>query len=102
MKYVRGNKRGVHFLKILLDEHDAGLKEYLEALKWEIITAQEANLSGAEDRKIVEYAQKHNLILVTRDEKPAQIAKMLDVKYVWISSGVIAKVVNNQIREKYL
>jgi predicted nuclease of predicted toxin-antitoxin system len=57
-------------MKLLLDEMYAGLKEYLEALGYQVLTAQESGLQGAKDRDIVEYAVKHSLILVTQDQKP--------------------------------
>ena len=44
-------------MKILLDEMYAGLKEYFEALNYEVVTAQEAGLQGVKDRVIVEYAE---------------------------------------------
>jgi predicted nuclease of predicted toxin-antitoxin system len=67
-------KRG---LKLFLDEMYAGLKEYFEVLGWEVETVQGAGLSGARDRVIVEYDKKHGLILVTQDQRPADIAELL-------------------------
>lgn len=88
-------------MKILLDEMYAGLKEYFEVMGWEVITAHEAELQGAKDREIVEYAAKHNLLLVTRDQKPAELAEYRDVKYVRISNMMIVKVGDAEIRERY-
>ena len=82
-------------MKILLDEMYAGFKEYFEALGYEVLTAQESGLKGAKDRDIVEYAGKHNLILVTQDQKPAEL---LDVKCVFISNLMIAKLVDEKIK----
>jgi predicted nuclease of predicted toxin-antitoxin system len=45
-------------LKILLDEMYTGLKEYLQTLGWDVLTVQDVNLTGAEDKKIVKYAEK--------------------------------------------
>jgi predicted nuclease of predicted toxin-antitoxin system len=88
-------------MKILLDEMYAGLKEYFETLGYEVVTAQEAGLKSAKDRDIVEYAEKHGLILVTQDQKPAELAELLGVKFVLISNAMIAKVADARIREKY-
>jgi len=88
-------------VRILLDEHYTGMKEYLEALDWDVTTAQDANLKGAKDREVVEYAREHDLLVVTGDDKPAQIADLLGVRYVWVSPGVIAKAIDAEIREKY-
>lgn len=88
-------------MKILLDEMYAGLKEYFETLGYETITAQEAGLKAAKDKDVVEYAGKHDLILVTQDQKPAELAELTGAKYVLISNGLIAKITDAKIKEKY-
>jgi len=88
-------------LKILLDEMFAGLKEYFEILGWDVLTAQEAGLRGAKDRAVVEYALNNNLLLVTEDQKPAELAHLKGAKHVLISNAMIAKVADEKIREKY-
>jgi len=88
-------------LKLLLDEMYAGLKEYFEILGWEVITAQEAGLRGAKDRAVVEYAVNNNLLLVTEDQKPAELAYLKGAKHVLISNAMIAKIADEKIREKY-
>lgn len=88
-------------LKILLDEMYAGLKEYFEILGWDVLTVQEAGLRGAKDKTVVEYASKNNLILVTEDQKPAELMNLKNAKYVLISNALIAKIADEKIREKY-
>lgn len=88
-------------LRLLLDEMYAGLKEYFETLGWEVVTAQDAGLKGAKDRDIVNYAKKNNMLLVTQDQKPADLADLTGVKYVLISNRMIAKMADEEIREKY-
>jgi len=88
-------------LKILLDEMYAGLKEYFETLGWEALTVQELGLQGAKDKDIVDYAKNNNLLLVTQDQKPADLAELTAVKYVLISNAMIAKIADAKIREKY-
>jgi predicted nuclease of predicted toxin-antitoxin system len=88
-------------LKLLLDEMYAGLKEYFETLGYEVFTAQEAGLKGARDREVVDYARKMDLVLVTQDQKPAELAELLGVKFVLVSSAMIAKVADSKIKEKY-
>lgn len=89
------------FLKLLLDEMCAGLKEYFETLGWDVIAVQDIGLQGTTDRTIVEYANRHDLLIVTRDQKPADLADMLGVRCVFISNGLIAKMVDSKIRDKY-
>ncbi|MCW4033745.1 MAG: DUF5615 family PIN-like protein [Candidatus Bathyarchaeota archaeon] len=88
-------------MKLLLDEMFAGLKEYFEILGWEVVTAQEAGLRGVKDRAVVEYAIKNNLLLVTEDQKPAELAELKGAKHILISSALIAKIADEQIKEKY-
>lgn len=88
-------------MRLLLDEMYTGLKEYFETLGYDVLTAHEAGLKGARDRDIVEYAGKHDLILITQDVKPSELAELTGVKCILISSGMIAKVADEKIREKY-
>ena len=88
-------------MKLLLDEMYAGLKEYFEALGYEVLTAQEAGLKGAKDKDVVEYADQHGLILVTQDQKPAELAELTDVKCVLVSNAMIAKIADAKLKEKY-
>jgi predicted nuclease of predicted toxin-antitoxin system len=88
-------------VNLLLDEMYAGLKEYFETLGYEVLTAQEVGLKGAKDRDVVEYALKKVLLLVTQDQKPAELAELTGAKYVLISSGMIAKVADSKKKEKY-
>jgi predicted nuclease of predicted toxin-antitoxin system len=88
-------------LKLLLDEMYAGLREYFETLGWEAVTAQDAGLKGAKDKDIVEYARRNNLLLVTQDQKPADLADLRGVKHVLISSAMIVKIADEEIRKKY-
>jgi predicted nuclease of predicted toxin-antitoxin system len=88
-------------MKLLLDEMYAGLKEYFETLGYEVATAQEVGLKGAKDKDIVEFAQSHSLLLVTQDQKPAELAELKGVRHVLISNGMIAQIADEKIKEKY-
>lgn len=84
-------------MKLLLDEMYSGLREYFETLGYQVQTAQEAGLKAAKDREIVEYANKNSLILVTQDQKPAELAELLGVKCIFISNLMIAKLVDEKV-----
>ena len=47
------------------------------------------------------YAKKNNLLLVTQDQKPTELADIVGVKNVLISNALIAKIADAKIREKY-
>ncbi len=91
----------VVFLKILLDEMYSGLKEYFETLGWEVSTVQEVGLQGARDKEVVDFANENDLLLVTQDQKPADLAELMGTRYVLISNALIAKMADQKIREKY-
>lgn len=88
-------------MRLLLDEMYAGLKEHFEVLGWEVETAQGAGLSGAKDREIVEYTREHGLLLVTQDQKSAELAELLGVKHIFITNAMVAKMIDAGIRDKY-
>ncbi len=88
-------------MKLLLDEMYAGLKEYFETLGYEVTTAQEACLRAAKDRDVVEYAGKNNMLLVTQDQKPAELAELLGIRCVFISNLMIAQIVDQKIKATY-
>jgi predicted nuclease of predicted toxin-antitoxin system len=79
----------------------AGLKEYFETLGYSVLTAQEAGLKGSKDRDVVEYARKNNLILITRDQKPAELAELTGTKYLLISNMMITKIADENLKEKF-
>jgi predicted nuclease of predicted toxin-antitoxin system len=88
-------------LKLLLDEMYTGLKEYFEILGWDVLTVQKAGLKGAKDKKVIEYAEKNGLLVVTQDPQPADLADLKGVPYVLISKKMITKMADARIREKY-
>lgn len=87
--------------RILLDEMFAGLKDYLEVLGWSVQTVHDVDLKGAKDKDIVEYAKKHDLLLVTQDQKTAELADLIGVKNILISQVDIAKIADDEIRKRY-
>ena len=87
---------------ILLDEMYAGLKEYFETLGYSVLTAQEAGLRGLKDKDVVDYALKHDLILITRDQKPAELAELTGAKYLLVSNLMIAKIADVHLKKKFL
>jgi len=95
------NFNGAISLRLLLDEMYSGLKEYFETLGWDVLTVQDAGLQGAKDKDIIEYAKSNNLLLVTQDQRSADLADLKGVKYVLISNAMIAKIADAKIREKY-
>lgn len=88
-------------VKLLLDEMYTGFKEYFEILGWEVTTVQEEGLSGAEDKEVVKHAEKNNLLIVTQDQKPAELAELMNIPHVLISKRAIAELIDSEIKKKY-
>ena len=86
-------------LKILLDEMYTGLKEYLQTLGWDVLTVQDVKLTGASDKKIVEHASKNGLLLVTQDEKHADLAGLRGVLCVLISKVMLTRTIDAELRK---
>jgi len=86
-------------LKLLLDEMYTGLKEYLQAVGWDVITVHDAKLAGASDRKVVDHAEKNGLLLVTQDEKHADLATLRHVPCVLISKVMLTKMIDAELRK---
>jgi predicted nuclease of predicted toxin-antitoxin system len=84
---------------LFLDEHYDGLREYLEALGWKATSVQKEGLTKSTDKTIVEYVKEKDFILITQDEKPALLAKMLGVPCVWVSLDKIAKLVHGELNK---
>ena len=86
-------------MKVLLDEMYTGLKEYLQTLGWDVFTVQDVGLKSAEDKQIVEHADKNFLLLVTADEKNADLAKLRHVPHVLISKIMLTRIIDEELRK---
>ncbi len=87
-------------MRILLDEMFTGLKEYLQTLGWDVLTVQDVKLKGATDKQVVEYAFKNDLLLVTQDEKHADLANLRTVPCVLISKLMLTKLIDAELRQR--
>jgi predicted nuclease of predicted toxin-antitoxin system len=88
-------------MKILLDEMYTGMKDYLKALGWDIETVNTTGLQGASDATVMDYARDNNLIVVTQDEKFADIAELKGIECVLISRKMVAKLMDTELKKKY-
>ena len=88
-------------MKILLDEMYTGMKDYLVALGWDLETVNTTGLQGSSDNKVMEYAKANELIVITQDEKFADIAELKGVECVLISRKMVAKMIDLELKKKY-
>jgi predicted nuclease of predicted toxin-antitoxin system len=87
-------------MKILLDEMYTGMNDYLKALGWELETVNTTGLQGASDTTVMEYAKDNDLLVVTQDEKFADIAELKGVQCVLVSRKMVAKMIDSELRKK--
>jgi len=88
-------------LRALLDEMYSGLKDYLEALECESKSVDDLSMQGAPDKAIVEYARNKGLLLVTRNQRQAELAFLPGVKHVLVTKPMMVKRIKEGIFEKY-
>lgn len=88
-------------MRLLLDEMFTGLKEYFEVLGCEVITVHEVNLKGKMDKEVAEYAKDHDLVLITEDNKPAELADLLGARYFYVDNKTKAQMIHEKIKEIY-
>ncbi len=86
---------------LLLDEMYTGFKEYFEIMEWEVVTLDDLDLQGADDKEVVRCAKEKDLLLVTQDQKPAELAEITGVPFVLISKRLVAELIDSEIRRKY-
>ena len=67
---------------------------------WNVITVHEAKLVGASDKKIVEYARKNKLLLVTQDEKHADLASLKNVPCILISKTMLTRMIDAELKKR--
>ena len=85
-------------MRVLLDEMFSGLKEYFEVLGCEVVTVHDADLTGKMDKAIAEYAKEHDLILITEDRKPAELADLLGARYFYVDNKTKAQMIHEKIQ----
>jgi len=86
-------------VRLLLDGMYIGLKQHFEILGYEVETIQNTDLKGAVDRRVVEYARDHDLLLVTSDPNVAELAEIIGVKYVLVTTNVmVTRWVDSELR----
>ena len=64
-------------VEFLLDENILGLDRYLTGIKYKKIGDEGCPAKKTDDKEVVEYAMKNNLVIVTEDGKMIKQCKIL-------------------------
>jgi predicted nuclease of predicted toxin-antitoxin system len=73
----------------------------LSALGWDVLTVQECGLQSKPDEIVAKYAFENELLLITQDDLPAEIADSLGGKNVQVRQKDLAAIIVKLIEEKY-
>ena len=72
-------------VEFLLDENILGLDRYLTGIKYKKIGDEGCPAKKTDDKEVVEYAMKNNLVIVTEDGKMIKQCKILNLNCVSIN-----------------
>ena len=86
-------------MKVFLDEQLIGLTDYLFSLGWDTTNVINENMRGSEDLEIVLQAKEEKYIIVTQDDKVAQLAKLHELPHVYLSFSKIAAMIHIELKE---
>ncbi|MEM2192123.1 MAG: DUF5615 family PIN-like protein [Candidatus Hadarchaeales archaeon] len=85
-------------MKILLDEMFSGLKPFLRILGWDVATVEDVGLKGAEDEKVIEFAEREGMVIVTQEQGVAELAKLKGVRFVLVGLAEIARIIDEKLK----
>lgn len=86
-------------MKILLDEMYSGLKPFLKILGWDVLTVEDAGLRGASDEQVLESARKNGLVIVTQEQRVADLARLKGIPHALIGPVEIARIIDAKLRD---
>ncbi|MEM2886046.1 MAG: DUF5615 family PIN-like protein [Thermoproteota archaeon] len=85
--------------RILLDEMYSGLKPFLKVLGWDARSVEDEGSRGGGDEALVSYAERNGFVLVTQDQKAADLARLKGVPCVLVGYVEIARIVHEKLSE---
>jgi predicted nuclease of predicted toxin-antitoxin system len=85
--------------RVLLDEMYSGLKPFLKLLGWDVLSIEDVGLKGVGDEEIVDYVERNGFVLVTQDQKAADLARLKGVPFVLVGYVEIARMVHEMLKE---
>ena len=86
-------------MKILLDNQLNGMDRLLRIQGYDVTTAYELGYTQKTDEEVIKYAKEHDMILVTEDNKAADLAEILGVPIIHLSIKMKSKAVENELKK---
>ena len=88
-------------LKILVDEMDDGMDEKLEKMGFEAYSVKKLRVEGKKlhaDRSVINYAEKNNMVLVTRDKENGIACEEGGIPCILLDKEEIFKIVLDKLK----
>ena len=89
-------------LKILVDEMDDGMDEKLETIGFDAYSVKKLRTQGLKlhsDFSVINYAEKNNMILVTRDKENGIACEEGGIPCILLDNEEIFKIVLNKLNQ---
>ena len=90
-------------LKILVDEMDDGMDEKLTKIGFEAYSVKKLRAEGLKlhgDRSVINYAEKNNMILVTRDKENGIACEEGGIPCILLDNEEIFKIVLDKLNHQ--
>lgn len=87
-------------MKILLDNQLNGMDRYLRIQGYDVVTAYDLGYTQKTDEEVIKYAKEHNIVLVTEDNKAADLADTLDVPVIHLDMKMKSKAVAEELKKR--
>ena len=69
-------------MEILIDNQLNGMDRFLRIQGYDVTTAYELGYTEKTDEEVIKHAKEHNMILITEDNKAANLAEILEVPVI--------------------
>lgn len=89
-------------MKILVDENLDGMDEHLKEQGYDALSVRKLNMAGEKlgsDFSIIQYAQKNNLIIVTKDKEFRKASEENNFPLILLDDEEILKVIIEKLKK---
>lgn len=77
------------------------MDRFLRIQGYDVTTAYELGYTEKTDEEVIIYAKEHNMILVTEDNKSADLADTLDVQVIHLDMKMKSKAVTDELKKRF-
>lgn len=88
-------------MKVLVDETDDGWDDKLSLAGYKAYSVRKLRMQGkslADDHSVIEYAQKNDMTLITRDKRCSKNCKVAGVRCILLDNDELIKIVLERLK----